>query len=343
MANKLKHFRVIAGFTQMQIAKAVGVTQPTYQRWEAGSSEIPKDKLTQLSAFFGTDNTALLGQHAPMEAALYDDSAPDDLQIYGEVAIHFAGPGKSLLLTISEQVRSSIFSSIQADQKFIAIRDLGNRTVVVRRAAISDLYLSSEAYDDYGPEHHEPGYEHGTPHAVPDARDWEIIECLAHDADTSDFADPDVDRVANAIMITDEQYQDLIAKKCIAPEDLDAEKKNNERLTTQIFHMATHATYQFSSGLQRSVNVTFSNLYDAFSGLIEHGFDDETSVVLQTEGYHRAIFINLETVDYISIPSHLFDKSCIDVSAEMLDSSPNDDNVTLLRDRKSKGRPINDA
>ncbi len=317
MANKLKHFRVTSGMTQAKVAKAIGVTQPTYQRWEAGTSEIPEEKVDQLSNVFGTSTEALLGRHAPIEAACYDDSAPEDLQIYGDVAIHFAGLGKSLLLKISEQIRSSIFRAIQTEQNFIVMRDLGNRTVIVRRAAISDLYLSSEAYDDYGPEHNEPGYEHGTPYAVPDGRDWEIIERLTAEIGTSDFAEEDVDRVVKAI-------------------------NKNENLTDQIFKLATHAIYQLSSGLQRIFDVTDCELYDPLSSLIEYGFDDENSIVLQPEGYHRAIYINLESIDYISIPSHLYDKDCLDLSAELLDSLPDDDIVAPLRGHKSKSRPTND-
>ena len=56
MANRLKHFRVAAAMTQTAIAEAVGVTQPTYQRWEAGSVDIPDAKLAKLANVLQAQN-----------------------------------------------------------------------------------------------------------------------------------------------------------------------------------------------------------------------------------------------------------------------------------------------
>jgi transcriptional regulator with XRE-family HTH domain len=89
--------------TQASLAKKVGVTQPNYQRWEAGSAPVPDDKLTKLAKVLETTPEALLGRHRPIEARFYDDSAGDHLNYYGEVAIHFCGRGPPLLLSISEQ------------------------------------------------------------------------------------------------------------------------------------------------------------------------------------------------------------------------------------------------
>lgn len=146
-----------ARLTQAAVAESVGVTQPTYHRWEAGSVDIPDAKLAKLAKVLKATKEALLGRHPPIKAAFYDDSAPENLQYYGEIAVHFRGGGESLLLLISEQARSHLFASLRLDSKFITVRDLGNRTVAIRREVISDLYLSGEAYDDYGPEQHEPG------------------------------------------------------------------------------------------------------------------------------------------------------------------------------------------
>ena len=242
MANRLRHFRVAAGATQTAVAKAVGVTQPTYQRWEAGSVDIPDAKLAKLAKVLKATKEALLGRHPPIEAAFYDDSAPEDLRYYGEIAVHFRGGGRSLLLSISEEARSRLFRNLHLMSKFVTVKDLGNRTVAIRREAISDLYLSSEAYDDYGPEHHKPGYEDGTPVQLPNPRDWEIIESLACDAvGLKDFADDDVERVQKAVLITDEQYEKLVADGLIKAEELDAEKTKNAAVTEKIFEMATSA------------------------------------------------------------------------------------------------------
>ena len=49
MKSKLKEYRLLARLTQTEVAKAVGVSQPTYQRWESGASSVPKAKAAQQS------------------------------------------------------------------------------------------------------------------------------------------------------------------------------------------------------------------------------------------------------------------------------------------------------
>ena len=60
MAIKLKQHRVKAGLTQAELAKTVGVSQPNYQRWEAGSAPIPEDKLRKLAKALKTKADVLL-------------------------------------------------------------------------------------------------------------------------------------------------------------------------------------------------------------------------------------------------------------------------------------------
>jgi transcriptional regulator with XRE-family HTH domain len=341
VANRLKHFRVAAGMTQAKVAEAVGITQPTYQRWEVGSIDIPEAKLAKLSKVLKTTNEALLGRHPPVMAAFYDDSAPEDLQYYGEVAIHFRSGNESLLLSISEEARSHLYRNLQLNSTFVTVKDLGNRTVAIRRNAVSDLYLSSEAYDDYGPEHGEPGYKEGTPVQFPDPRDWEIIECLACDSEgIEDFAEEDVERVEKAVMITDQQYTELVADGCIKPEELETEKAKNAAVTDKIFEMATSVVYQLSTGKRRRVNVTDCNLDEAFGDLVDDDgetFDEDSSILLQSEGYHRSVFINPDAVDYISIPTHLLERNSDETSAEMLDEFDGDDDGDKIKGRQ-RGR-----
>jgi transcriptional regulator with XRE-family HTH domain len=168
--NRLKHFRVINAQTQTQAAKAAGVTQPTYQRWETGKAEIPKSHLARLAKHFKTTELELLGRHPPKKAAFYDDEAPLDLQYYGECAVHFGGGGESLVLSISEAAHVQAYQELQSGKRFIVIKDLGNRTVAIRRKAISEFYFSSEACDTYGPDHDD--YKLATPIQMPDIRDW---------------------------------------------------------------------------------------------------------------------------------------------------------------------------
>src|SRR6266436_7567420 len=104
---------------------------------------------------------------------------------------------------------------------------------------------------------------------MPDSRDWEIVEALEHDIDPEDFDRADVQRVQRMIMITDEQYAQLVADGDIKPEDLENERKKNQEETDRIFKLASTTTYQLSSGQRRDVYVDEDeDLYDAYCELI---------------------------------------------------------------------------
>jgi transcriptional regulator with XRE-family HTH domain len=312
MTNRLKHYRVKNAKTQTEAAKAAGVTQPTYQRWESGRAEIPTSYLAKLAKYFKATQEELLGRHPPKEAAFYDDKAPRDLQYYGEIAVHFIGGGDPLVLSISEAAHSQAYGELQSDKRFIVIQDLGNCTVAIRREAISEFYFSSEAYDTYGPEHE--SYKLATPIQLPDTRDWAIIDAIraeelgAGDC-ASDFAKEDVERIKKMIMITDEQFDELVANGAIKPEDLESEKAARAKDTEEIFAQATTVAIQFSTGKHREIEYTDCNLFECIEPLVDlhypYGDNDEPKMLrLPYEGYHRSLFLNPDALDYISFPTH---------------------------------------
>ena len=312
--NRLKHFRVMNAETQTQAAKAAGVTQPTYQRWETGKAEVPKSHLAKLAKHFKTTELELLGRHPPKRATLYDDEASLHLQYYGECAVHFYGGGEPLLLSISEAAHEQAYSELQSNKRFIVIKDLGNRTVAIRQKAISELYFSSEAYDTYGPDHRD--YKLATPIQMPDTRDWAIVEAIRYEnADEDDyrlgFARDDVERVRGQIMITDDQFDELISKGTIKPEDLAVEKAARAAETEEILALAHTVTIQFSTGKRREIDYIDCNLFECIEPLIDIHYpysgndDDEPNMIrLPYEGYHRTAFFNPSVLDYISFPTH---------------------------------------
>jgi len=302
--------------TQAKLAKKVGVTQPNYQRWESGSAPIPEDKLKKLAKVLKTTPEALLGRHPPIEARFYDDSAGDDVNYYGEVAIHFCGGGVPLLLSISEKAFSGLHDDLQLNQAFVTVKSLTNQTVAIRTKAIADLYFSSEAYDTYGPEH--DTYTNHASLQMPDSRDWEIVEALEHDIDPEDFDRADVQRVQRMIMITDEQYAQLVADGDIKPEDLENERKKNQEETDRIFKLASTTTYQLSTGQRRDVYVdNDEDLYNAFYELIEFdgGEPADDMILLPAEGRHRIVFVNKGALDYVSIPTHKYEAGSVEAAA----------------------------
>jgi transcriptional regulator with XRE-family HTH domain len=321
MKTKLKQFRVAADMTQAKVAAAVGVAQPNYHRWEVGAAPIPEAKLKKLAKVLKTTPEAILGRHPPIRAGFYDDSVGDDLNYYGEVAVHFCGGGEPLLLSISEGAFTRLHGELQGDAAFVTVESLANQTVAIRTKAISDLYFSSEAYDTYGPEHGK--YRNHIDLQIPDPRDWEIIECLACGEDgIDDFDAVDVERVRNMIMITDEQYKKLVADGRIKAEDLDSERAKNQVKTDLIQHMALETTYQLSTGQRRSVYVDGpEELFDAFYELIDFGGDisGDDMIRLEAEGPHRIIFINKSALDYVTIPTHQLNEGRVERDAEALE------------------------
>ena len=148
MKTKLKQLRVAVSMTQASVAAAVGVTQPSYHRWESGAAPIPEAKLKELAKVLKADPQAIPGKHPPIEVGFYDNSVDPDLDYYGEVSIHFLGGGAPLLLSISEGAFARLHRDLQVDGAFVTVESLANQTVVLRTKAIADLYFSSESHDD---------------------------------------------------------------------------------------------------------------------------------------------------------------------------------------------------
>jgi transcriptional regulator with XRE-family HTH domain len=321
MKTKLRQFRVGAGMTQAKVAAAVGVTQPNYQRWEAGAAPIPEAKFKKLAKALKTSPEAILGRHPPIKTSLYDDSVSDDLSYYGEVSIHFCGGGAPLLLSISDEAFARLHRDLQRDVAFVTVESLANQTVAIRSKAVADVYFSSEAYDDFGPEH--GTYSNHTDLQIPDARDWEIIEALAaDDFGLEDFDPADVQRVREMIMITDEQYDKLVADGAIKAEDLENERAKNQVETDLILDMSYKTTYQLSTGQRRSVNVDERHdLLSAFYELTDFdgGEPADDMIRLEAAGRHRIIFINKDALDYVVIPTHRYTEGRVEVNATDLE------------------------
>lgn len=310
MKNNFRKFRIQALMTQSALAEAVGVTQPTYQRWESGKSSIPKAKLKKLAKILETQPDILLGNQPPIEAVLYDDSAPEAAQYYGEVAIHFKGGGEPLLLTISEEAFRFLYTHLQWDIPFVTIESMANETVLVRTKAIADLYFSSEAYDDFGPMH--GSYKEESPIQLPDPRDWAIIECIEYEMGLEDF-DPDHVRRVCSLLGLDEEIADGEAE--LSPHCRES--------LEQIFERAKDVRYQLSTGEVRKVYVDCNRaLYKAFWELLDldpHYVDQPAPILLNAEGRHRIVYLNPEALDYVSVPSHKLEDSRLEFYAESLD------------------------
>lgn len=92
--------------------------------------------------------------------------------------------------------------------------------------------------------------------------------------------------------------------------------------------------YQFSTGKQRSLYVEDEDdLYDATYPLFEDLFDKDDPFVRlpMAGGYHEVAFVNLTTVDYISVPHHRFMKGHDEVLENEIEEDEN---------REQKPKPV---
>lgn len=336
MRTRLKQHRVAASMTQVEVATEVGVKQPTYQRWESGAVSIPQAKINKLAEVLETDPQALLGKHPPIEAGFYNREISPDLNYYGEVAIHFIGGGAPLLLSISDGAFSDLNWKLQTDCPFVQVQSMANQTVMIRTEAIADLYFSSEAYDDYGPDHIIVRKEHLSIQ-MPDPRDWAIVEALATQDDYTlgDFEPADVKRVQSRIMLTDDEYREIITEGLVELRDFGESIARDDKKRKRIFGAATDTTYQLSTGQQRSTFVDLDrDLFDALWNLCDEDMSDFSGemIRLPAEGWHRTIFINKNAIDYIVVPSHKYKEGELESAASELDEyikDPADNERTL--------------
>ncbi|NJO53595.1 MAG: helix-turn-helix transcriptional regulator [Bacteroidales bacterium] len=309
---QLKQLRLRAGLSQRKVAERVGVSQPHYQRWETGVAEVPAEKVKRLALVLKAKPEQIQTKHMPKQVHLYpleEDKVPDDQSYYGEVSVHFRS-GKPLVLSISEAAFSKIYRDMQGGGHFVCVRSLMNQLVAIRREAITDLHLMSEAADTYGPEHDDYDDSNMLLQLIDD-RSWEIIERMEWDDNLEEEFDKDeVARVAEILKCTtDDEFANLVAYGRIQPEDVEDYKANEAAKLKTIFNFSRNVRYQFSTGKLRTLSVDDDEaLYDATYAIFDDLFDKDDPFVRlpMAGGYHEVAFINLTTVDYISVPNHRF-------------------------------------
>jgi transcriptional regulator with XRE-family HTH domain len=316
--SPLKRARLLVRMTQMSAASELGVSQSTYHRWEAGTLPIPEKKLGQISKLFGTSKAVILGTPRPFDLFGTDRSIGDDRTYYGEVAIHFKSGGEPLLLPITEAVHASLFGSLQQDESFVKVESLDNRMVFVRTDAVSDIYFSSEAYDDYGPEVERYGEVLGI---FPDDDFWRIAEVFDCLPEVENEFSPELLAEANSqLTLTDAELEELVANGSVKPEDRQKVRAEVTERTEKFIALACNVTWQFGNCRREVLAPDNKELFERFGWLDQDPDAGETPIFLRTEGYHRTIVINPSALDYICIPAHKFREGEVEgVETEMAD------------------------
>ncbi|MDO8178133.1 MAG: hypothetical protein Q7T62_07800 [Undibacterium sp.] len=221
-----------------------------------------------------------------------------------------------MLLSLSEEARTNLYRNITDEGGFICVESLENQMVFIRRSAIADIYFSSDAYDDYGPEVYEQSLG-----LLPDDSFWRVVEfsdCL--DAIEDDIDKIFIDEVISKILLSEVDLAKLKSSQDLSDQELNQIKEDADKLNQRFINRAQNISWQLSSGKQRSENVNENRLiYDVFGTFKFENLDP--IICLPVEDYHRTIFINTSVVDYISIPAHKFRDGEIECLENEIDRS----------------------
>lgn len=68
---RLKECRLARGYTQQEVADALGISRVNYTRYETGAREIPLDVLVRLARFYDCTTDELLGSWFYYEVVRY--------------------------------------------------------------------------------------------------------------------------------------------------------------------------------------------------------------------------------------------------------------------------------
>lgn len=314
--SALKKVRLAKMMTQKEVAEAMGVSQPNYQRWESGAASIPKAKQTKLAKILNSTVDEILGNPKPFDHLGIHEDIGDEDTYFGEVAFHFVS-GKGLLFPITEAQRSRLYHQLRDRGDFIIVESLDNRIAFIRRASIQDVYFSSEAFDDFGPEKYKDCLEMNR---VED-EEWlviENIECLEYVTEL--IGEEKVKNYVKEIILTEEDLDALIEQDHIKKEDRENVKRDVSKQLKKLYARATEIQWQFVNGkIRKEEMVDNQRLYNAFSCFELAPEDAEPFIYLPIDRYHRSIFINTLELDYIFIPAHKFNYGRLKTLEEELD------------------------
>ena len=186
----------------------------------------------------------------------------------------------------------------------VKVESLDNRMVFVRRDAVSDIYFSSEACDNYGPETDRYDEVLGI---SPDDDFWRVAEVFDFLSDVEDEFDPEVLADAKGKRtLTDAELDGLVADGHVKSEDRQKVRTETAERTEKFMALACNVTWQMGGCRREVLAPDASQLFERFGWLAEDQDAHERPIFVVTDGYHRTIIINPTALDYICIPAHKF-------------------------------------
>lgn len=310
----LRRARKTLKLTQVQLAEQVGVNQATLARWETGKAAIPDEKASLLSALLGVPISAVDSRSslvAPKSPDQDDERrANDGHHYFGEVAIHFKSGGRPLMVSVDEAARSRIYAQFdERSMPTLAFETLDNRTVYVRKSAISDLHLSGDAVSAFGPEHERYG---------------EAVRGIAS-TDEHGFADPEadddsdpVDALAGQPLRFPREFWRAVSchdlENSTPSEIRDAVERTLGSENARTYELlATYMFWQVESAQRRGMLCSDgADLSDGLLVLELGSVEDREMLHLccgDAGGYHHSVMVNFNALEYLTVPTHMLEDS----------------------------------
>lgn len=306
----LKKARLNMHLSQSDVAEMLGVNQSTYQRWESSSAKIPVSKLDKLASVLLTTKDVLSGTVEDDFYFLKDEDGELARNYFGEVAIHFKS-GDNLMFPINVRERNNFAENYFQENPFIPIIGMNNRSYLVSRESILDVYMSDDAADSFGPEEYKSDGFTGI-----DDQTWEIIEHIDSGFDCLDEdSEFDLDKVAHVMMLTGrspDEFDDIF------PADFDfslihrVESMSDEEIKT-LFRCSTAIEWQFTNGKLRSETYTSDALIKGFADHFQKSGDcTESTIYLDFSDHAFSVLTSASSLNYLSCPTHAFEKAILE-------------------------------
>lgn len=303
--TQLKKLRLLASLTQADVARKLKISQPTYQRWESGALPIAHAKRKSLAKLFSVKEGQLDDISEAFDYLGIDTSSPEERRYYGEVAVHFR-QGPPILSPISFAERTRILAMIDSRSEVVTFRSLDNWTVVLCARNVLDIFVSSDACDEYGPEADKYSTHLGV---YPDPAFWEIVEYAEVPEAIEGVPAERVKGVLAGLEFDEDVFQQAISNGQATEADRAAIQSGIAKDAPAFAQRASMLTWQFANGTLRNEYVESDEELAATLAAFAFLSHEEWEMIhLQIEGWHRSICINAGELSYIAFPTHRVDR-----------------------------------
>lgn len=178
------------------------------------------------------------------------------------------------------------------------------------------MYVSSDACDEFGPERDLYSTHLGI---YPDAGFWEIIEHADCPDELSNVPDGRIKEVLAILEFDEDIFQE--AKRLGNATDADREEiiADIQRDAPALTDRALLLSWQFQTGEFRSEYVEDEIMVEALQDLEFFSENEPSMLVMQSEGWHRAICVNPTNVSFVAFPKHRLERAALTELGRELD------------------------